>query len=187
MKTRKGEGFGRGKGKCQQLKEPGGCEVWCLSWGVLWHPLNFSYFYFCAWGQPITFYEFWSSPGNSLCSRCVSNKRSWTLLLCWPWGTWVQWDKKAKMLLETGSEPHLGSSWQAGLLNVSKPHSSLCPHLANRVKFIGICRQNALCFPFSAWKLLEIPRHTTPSSFLLTHHSRRRCIQAKATTMANCP
>lgn len=41
--------------------------------------------------------------------------------------------------------------------------SSLCPHLANRVRFTGIRRQNALCVPLSAsdfepvpWRLLEI-------------------------------
>lgn len=113
-----------------------------------------------AWGQPNHVCEFSSSPGkNSFCTRCLNDKRSWMLVYANP-GVHGCNEREAKMLLEIESEPQLGSSWKTLSVNVSKPHSCLCPHLVNRVRFIGIHRQNTLCFPPSASDFEPVPMET---------------------------
>lgn len=183
MRTPKGRGHGRGNGKFQELKEPGGCEVQCVSQGVLtsyqfltllctW-ALN-------AWGQPNHVCEFSSSPGkNFSCTRCLSYERSWALFYANPGIQHGYDEREAKMLLEIGSELHLGNSWKALPLNASKPHSCLCPHLVNRVRFIGIHRQNTFCFSASTSDFepgpMEADRNTEahPSSFLHANTSQQ--------------
>lgn len=144
----------------------------------------------------IMFVSFQVAQGKILfCTRCLNDKRSW-VLFCGNPGVHGCNEREAKTLLENESEPHLGSSWKALSVNVSKPHSCLCPHLVNRVRFIGIHRQNIFCFPPSTSAFESVPMETDRntkahlSSFLHANTSpagKGMYIHVKTTVMANCP